>query len=195
MSGRVGEGVCGWKSCHNTRALSRVATQPSLHKKQSSLHCKPPLAIMAPNCWQTCYEVLETSFRAKICTNFPKICTSCPNICTNCPKIFTNFSKRCLKNIVISSWKKGSLGRGRSGTSAQSFVLCFSVLWGDFLLQISQKFLSEIASLMQAFSGKHPREKPQNAAADVTRFLNNFRIYGTPPSPGVDNDTKINTNH
>ena len=26
---------------------------------------------------------------------------------------------------LISSWKKGSLGRGRSGTSAQSFVLCF----------------------------------------------------------------------
>ena len=25
----------------------------------------------------------------------------------------------------------------------------------------------------------------------VTRFLNNFRIYGTPPSPGVYNDTNI----
>ena len=35
-----------------------------------------------------------------------------------------------------------------------------------FLLQISQKFLSEIAPPMQAFSGKPPREKPQNAAAD-----------------------------
>ena len=32
--------------------------------------------------------------------------------------------------------------------------------------QISQKFLSEIAPPMQAFSGKPPREKPQNAAAD-----------------------------
>ena len=28
---------------------------------------------------------------------------------------------------------------------------CFSVFWGDFLLQISQKFLSEIAPPMQAF--------------------------------------------
>ena len=25
----------------------------------------------------------------------------------------------------------------------------------------------------------------------VTRFSNNFRIYGTPPSPGVYNDTKF----
>ena len=58
------------------------------------------------------------------------------------------------------------MGRGRSGTSAQSFVLCFSVFSGDFLLQISQKFLSETAPPMQAFSGKPPREKPQNAAAD-----------------------------
>ena len=65
----------------------------------------------------------------------------------------------------FSSWKKGSLGRGRSGTSAESFVLCFSVFWGDFLLQISQQFLSEVAPPMQAFSGKPPREKPPNAAA------------------------------
>ena len=63
--------------------------------------------------------------------------------------------------------KKGSLGRGRSGTSAQSFVLCFSVFRGDFLLQISQQFLSEIAPPMQAFSGEPPRKKPQNAAADI----------------------------
>ena len=38
---------------------------------------------------------------------------------------------------------------------------------GDFLLQISQKFLSEIAPPMQAFSWKPPREKPQNAAAGM----------------------------
>ena len=25
----------------------------------------------------------------------------------------------------------------------------------------------------------------------VTRFLNNFRIYGTPPSPGVYKDTRL----
>ena len=63
--------------------------------------------------------------------------------------------------ISISSWKKGSLGRGRSGTSAQSFVLCFSVFWGDFLLQISQKFLSETAPPMQAFSGKPLAKNPK----------------------------------
>ena len=42
--------------------------------------------------------------------------------------------------------------------------LCSEV---GFLLQISQKFLSEIAPPMQAFSGKPPREKPQNAAAEL----------------------------
>ena len=83
----------------------------------------PPLLLLVlvslstPGCR---FEVLETSFRAKICTNFAKICANSPKICTNCPKIFTNFPKRCLKN---------------------------------------------------------------------DRFLNNFRIYGTPPSPGVYNDT------
>ena len=60
---------------------------------------------------------------------------------------------------MISSWKKGSLGRGRSGTSAHSFVLCFSVFWGDFLLQISQKFLSEIAPPTRSFSWKPPSRK------------------------------------
>ena len=69
--------------------------------------------------------------------------------------------------IGDSSWKKGSLGRGLSGTSTQSFALCFPVFWGDFLLRISQQFPSEIAPPMQAFSGKPPREKPQNAAADI----------------------------
>ena len=66
-----------------------------------------------------------------------------------------------------SAAEKGSLGRGRSGTSVQSFVLCF-LLCSEviFLLQISQHFLSEIAPPMQAFSGKPPREKPPNAAAD-----------------------------
>ena len=59
----------------------------------------------------TCFEVLETSFQAKICTNSPKLCTNSLKICTNFP----------------------------------------------------QRFQKHI----------------------VTRFLNNFRIYGTPPSPGV----------
>ena len=59
------------------------------------------------------------------------------------------------------TWETRGLWEGVvPGTSAQSFVLCFSVFWGDFLLQISQKFLSEIAPPMQAFSGKPPREKP-----------------------------------
>ena len=79
---------------------------------------------------------------------------------------FKNARNPIFVRNLFSSWKKGSLGRGRSGTSAQSFVLCFSVFWGDFLLQISQQFLSEIAPPMQAFSGKPPREKPQNAAAN-----------------------------
>ena len=76
---------------------------------------------MAPNFSKL--EVLETSFQAKTCANFPKICTNSPKICTNSPKICTNFPKNVLKNIVA-------------------------------------------------------------------RFLNNFRIYGSPPSPGVYNDTK-----
>ena len=45
-------------------------------------------------------------------------------------------------------------------------VILMPGFWGDFLLQISQKFLSEMAPPVQAFSGKPPREKPQNAAAE-----------------------------
>ena len=55
---------------------------------------------MAPNFFETCFEVLETSFRAKICTNFPKICANSSQICTNCPKICTKSPKRFSKNIV-----------------------------------------------------------------------------------------------
>ena len=73
--------------------------------------------------------------------------------------------------LSLAAGKKGSLGRGRSGTSAQSFVLCFSVFRGDFLLQISQKFLSETAPPMQALSGKPLCEKPQNAAAEFFVFF------------------------
>ena len=79
---------------------------------------------MAPNFSKLVSKNLETSFRAKICTNSPKICANSPKICTNSPKICTNFPKIILKNVV-------------------------------------------------------------------TRFLNNFRIYGTPPSPGVYNDTNF----
>ena len=80
---------------------------------------KTPGCHNGPKFLATCFEVLETSFQAKICTNFPKRCTNFPKLCTKSLKTCTNFPKRFQKNIV-------------------------------------------------------------------TRFLDNFRIYGSPPSPGQE---------
>ena len=87
-----------------------------------------------PKFIETCFEVLETSFRARICTIFPKICANFPKICANFPKICANFPKLC------TSFPK--------------------------------RFLKNI----------------------VTTFFKKFRIYGTPPSPGVYNGSCRN-NH
>ena len=79
--------------------------------------------------------------------------------------------------------KKGSLGRGRSGTSAQSFVLCFSVFWGDFLLQISQKFLSEIAPSNAGIFWKTPsRKTPKRSCWKVIKKSDKSRkcVASTP---------------
>ena len=74
---------------------------------------------------------------------------------------------------MVQQLKKGVFGKeGVVQEPLRRALFCvFSVFRGDFLLQISQKFLSEIAPPMQAFSGKPPREKPQNAAAEWCEAL------------------------
>ena len=54
--------------------------------------------------------------------------------------------------------KKGVFGKGSFRNLCAE--LCFS-----------RKFLSDIAPPIQAFSGKRPREKPQNAAAEIFPIL------------------------
>ena len=51
---------------------------------------------------------METSFQAKICTNFPKICANFPKICTNFPKICTNFLKIFFKEYSYEIFKQFS---------------------------------------------------------------------------------------
>ena len=90
--------------CHQTRMGQEVWNRRPFIGKS----CKPlRLSIIVnPGCHngpkfiETCFEVLETSFQANICTNCPniftnslKICTNYPKICTNFPKILTNFPK------------------------------------------------------------------------------------------------------
>ena len=91
----------------------------------------------------------------------------------NCKKVDEALTKRNLtppcssEEFFCQQLKKGVFGKGSfRNLCAELCFVCFSVFWGDFLLQISQKFLSETAPPMQAFSGNPPREKPQNAAAD-----------------------------
>ena len=51
-----------------------------------------------------------------------------------------------------SAAEKRGLWEGVVQEPLRSALFCvFSVFWGDFLLQISQKFLSETAPPMQAF--------------------------------------------
>ena len=106
-------------ACALTPALqiqvARLLNQKTVFRPHLLSNNVNPTCHNGPKFLETCFEVLETSSQAKLCTNFPKICTNFLKICTNFPKIFQ-------KNSVM-------------------------------------------------------------------RCLNNFRIYGSPPSPGVYNDT------
>ena len=50
---------------------------------------------------ETCFEILEASFQARICTNFHKIFTNIPKLCTNFPKMLTDFPK------LVTNFPKG----------------------------------------------------------------------------------------
>ena len=65
---------------------------------------------------------------------------------------------------------------------------CFEVLETSFQAKICTNF-PKICTNSPKIYTNFPKRFQRNV---VTRFLNNFRIYGSPPSPGVYNDTKAN---
>ena len=85
-------------------------------------HCKPPVAIMAPN-----------------------------------------FSKRVSKFWKLVSERKYALTSRKYALTSRKYALTARQIFTNFLKRFEKNI--------------------------VTRFLKNFRIYGTPPSPGVYNDT------
>ena len=71
------------------------------------------------------------------------------------------------ERIRSAAEKKGSLGRGRSGTSAQSFVLCvFLCSEVIFSCKSHRNFFQKLPLQCRHFLEKPLAKKPQNAAAD-----------------------------
>ena len=116
-------------------------------------------------------------------------------ICTNSPKLCTNSPKRFLKNIVTRFFNNFS----RKGFCRNPRGFFPNKVLGEFCRGFFWWILSGLFPWKKR-SKKNPPKNPQqnlNRNLGVSRpkstlqgsCLDNFRIYGTPPSPGVYNDT------
>ena len=128
-----------------------------------------------PNFWVRIFSVREGVFHVKGWGPKSSVCLSKPGK-SSCfggiSRDFAGISRRHPKSLRNSAAEKRGLWEGVVQEPLRRALFCVFLCSEVIFSCKSHKFLSEIAPPMQAFSGKPPREKPQNAAAECFKQKN-----------------------